>query len=609
MKRFVLMLAMTLVCQVGFAQQRFSDLVGPVGVEPVKAGNTLSVPFLTWGGDVATFVANGNSLKTAKGSTYDKLGLSLNLTKGDDFVQQVRDYLAGKTPFIRGTFDMLGQASEVLSADSKTKPVVILQLTWSAGDHIVAREGIKTLNDLVRADGKKVKIAVQQGGPHPGLIYKVLQAAQVKADKVELVWVQDLTGPKGPAELFRKDQTIDACCVITPDMIGLTGGQESQGTGAEGTVKGAHVVVSTLEMSRAIADVVAVRSDWYKANKEVAEKFVAGYLKGCDELVALRKGFDGTKLSPEYKTVLAFSQSVFGKDVVPTLEIDGHGLLLDAVFVGVNGQVAFFEDKGNLNGFDGCLKSTLDFATEWGYSKTRNGFVPGNLDYNKVAGLTGLKLEAVAKTNRIDAESIELFPDSGELDKQTIVSFEIHFEPNQNEFTADQYGGDFQRVLQSASTFGNTALIVRGHSDPTKTLVDLAQAGMAKGILKRNGEKGKYKYFFEGKELDLSQTANITALIKKGAFDGVNPSPRDTMQAALNLSLSRAEAVKKAVEDYAVKQNINLDKSQIQPVGVGILEPLVAKPKSIEEAKQNMRVEFRIIRVPAEAIKASDFDY
>ena len=43
--------------------------------------------------------------------------------------------------------------------------------------------------------------------------------------------------------------------------------------------------------------------------------------------------------------------------------------------------------------------------------------------------------------------------------------------------------------------------------------------------------------------------------------------------------------------------------------GAGIMEPFIAKPKNAEEAKKNMRVEFRIIKVPAEALKPADFDY
>jgi hypothetical protein len=54
---------------------------------------------------------------------------------------------------------------------------------------------------------------------------------------------------------------------------------------------------------------------------------------------------------------------------------------------------------------------------------------------------------------------------------------------------------------------------------------------------------------------------------------------------------------------------LTLDKTQIQPVGVGVREPFIAKPANMDEAKQNMRVEFRILRVQAEAAKPADFDF
>ena len=47
----------------------------------------------------------------------------------------------------------------------------------------------------------------------------------------------------------------------------------------------------------------------------------------------------------------------------------------------------------------------------------------------------------------------------------------------------------------------------------------------------------------------------------------------------------------------------------MQAVGVGIREPFIAKPGNMEEAKQNMRVEFRLLRVTAEAASGSDFDF
>jgi outer membrane protein OmpA-like peptidoglycan-associated protein len=81
------------------------------------------------------------------------------------------------------------------------------------------------------------------------------------------------------------------------------------------------------------------------------------------------------------------------------------------------------------------------------------------------------------------------------------------------------------------------------------------------------------------------------------------------MQAALNLSRLRAEQVLEAISQYASSKGVTIDTSQIQPVGVGIREPFIAKPSNLNEARQNMRVEFRIVRVPAEATTLSDFDF
>lgn len=592
-------------------QELFSKLTGDLRVGAVRAtpNQELEVPFITWGGDVATFYANGG-LVTQPGSIFAQQKLKVKLVPGDDFVTQVKRYVQGETPWLRGTFRMLAQASEVLGADPRTKPVVVMQLSWSAGDHMVAREGIKSLNDLAGSGGKKVRIACQQGGPHVGLLYDSLEAAKISRDQIEIVWVKDLTGPEGPAEKFRSDSTIDVCCVITPDMIGLTGGLEATGSGAEGTVAGAHVVNSTQQMSRSIADVYAVRADWYAANRDWVERFLAGYLQGVQKTVAMRREYEETKkMSSEYRKLLGMSQSIFGASVITSLEVDGHGLLLDCNFVGLPGQIAFFEDKGNLNGFEAKLKSSLDLATSWGYAKVRSGFDPPNLDYEKLAKLANVPYERPsASAERFGAEGDNVFPD-GALDGNTIVSFTVSFEPNQSNFSLDRYGAEFHRAIQQASTFGNAAVVIRGHSDPTKTLVDMVRAGMEKGVLRRTGKEGDYTYYAQGKKVDLKQTAAVMQLISSGIFDGGNPDPRQTMQAAQNLSLSRAEAVKKSLVDYARQQGLTLDVSQIKPTGAGISEPIVAKPATMEEARANMRVEFRIVRVKAEALQQGDFNF
>ncbi len=589
-----------------FAQQSFKELVGNVSVQPVNEPGFVNVPFITWGGDVATFHANGN-LNTQASSIFKQSQLNVKLTPGDDFVGQVKNYLSGKSPFLRGTFRMIGQASEVVGADPRTKPVIVLQLSWSAGDHIIAREGIKSLNDL-----KGKKIACQQGGPHVGLLYDSMAAAQLSNKDVEIVWTKDLTGPDGAAELFRKDQSVDACCVITPDLLGLTGGFDTVGSGAEGTVEGAHVINSTQSMSRSIADVYAVRKDWYDANKDWVKKFVAGYMKATEQVVKMRNSFeDSQRLNNDYRQLLTKAQTIFGEEVLPTLEIDAHGLLLDCTFTGnIAGQIAFFNDKGNLSGFESKLKESLDLATQWGYASSRRGFDPNDFDYRKIADIAGIEYKEPVKTRRFEnqAESADLFLDD-ELDNDTIVSFTISFEPNQNEFSADRYGAEFERALKGASTFGNARIVVRGHSDPTLTLRHLVQTGESKGVIRKTGTKENRKYFYNGRPMNVNDIPALIKLIETGAFSGGDKDPMITLQAAKNLSKQRADRVRDALAAFAKSRGVNFDISQIAPVGAGIADPVIPKPTTLAEAKENMRVEFRIVRVDAETVAPDAFDF
>ncbi len=582
-------------------EQRFGALVGPVQVKEVSSARPLVLPYITWGGDVATFHANGG-LETKPGSIFAKLGLAFRMTPGDDFVQQVRDYMGGKTPFLRATFHMIGLASEVIGTDPRTKGVVVLQMTWSAGDHMVSRPTIKTLNDLA---GKK--IALQTGGPHVGMLDDALRTAGVSWDQIQVAWCDALTGERGPAELFRKDPSIDACFVITPDMLALTGGRDSVGTGAEGTIKDARVALSTAELSHSIADVYVCRKDFYDANRDMVQKLVAGYLKGCEELVQMKK-----EAGAPYDKVLQLTQQIYGNEVIPTIA-DADGLIQDCAFVGYPGNVTFFTEKANPIGFEALQKLALDLATSRGWAGVRTGFFPSGLDYQSKDFKGYLAMTDIARGERFDAEAaleeIEALSRGDLLDDRTLYQFVINFEPNETNFAEEAYGADFQKVVENAVKYGNAVIAIRGHADPTRALGDLVKAGLAKGILKRSGSSGNYEYFLNGKKLDLTQTQNLLKLIEEGVFDGADPSPRETAQAALNLSRVRAEAVRNAVVEYAKSKGLALDPTQIQPVGVGIREPLIAKPRDAREAQQNMRVEFRLVRVPAEVLKESDFDF
>lgn len=588
--------------------ETFKDLVGNVKVGKVQNVSQVRVPYIVWGGDVATFYANGG-LTTKKGTIFNKLGLDIKLVQGDNFIQQVRDYLSGKSPFLRGTFRMIGMASEVINSNSETKGVVLYQLTWSAGDHAVAREKIKTLKDL-----KGAKVCLQKGGPHEGLLDDLLKDSGLKWEDINIVWAKDLGGTENsPAAMFRKDPGIDVCFVISPDMLGLTSGLQNVGNGLEGTVKGARVLASTAERSRSIADVYVVRKDFYDQHRNWCEKFTAGYLKACEDVVDMKKQYE-SKGSQKFEELLKMTQDIYGKELIPTIEEDAYGLILDCAYVGHPGNVKFFEPGKNIIGFEAFQKSALDLAATRGYAKIRAGLIPSSLNWDSTEFKNLLTKTDLKKKDKFRAEAvmneIEALNAGGALDDNTIYDFSINFRPNQQEFSPSQYSVEFNKVAELAVKYGNAVIAVRGHSDPTKILLETVRAGEKKGILKRTGTRGHYTYYLNGKKLDLQKTDKLAEAIKRGDFDGVaGINPRETMQAALNLSRKRAEAVKEAVCAFSQKQGINIDKSQIQPVGVGVTEPIIPKPSSMAEAEKNMRVEFRIIRVKPEVMNESDFDF
>ena len=593
------------------SQQNFSSLIGTNSVSPVNSTSTLIVPYIVWGGEAALFYANGG-LQTKPGSIMAQQGLTLKLVPGDDFVGQVKNYLDGRTPFLRGTFRMLGQASEVIGRDPKTKAVVFGQMTWSAGDHFVARSSIKRISDL---RGKK--IAIQTGGPHVGMLYDMLRTARLSKADIDLIWLDDLTGAEGPAEAFRKDPKIAGCFVITPDMIGLTGGYDNTGTGAEGTVNDAHVVVSTATLSRSIADVYACRKDFYDSNKSTIEKFFAGYLKGVEAVMQLKKSYEN-RGSQEYMKLLQMIQDIYGPDIIPTLEEDAHGLIADCTYVGQPGNVSFFNDQTNvITGFSGFNKSAIDMAISWGFAGKRYNLLPSDLNFSSsiFTSLLSNTVRMPVQRKRFKKETIraevEAFNEEDVLDEKTLVSFTIQFKPNQEKFSQTEYKEEFDRVVELAAKYGNAAVAIKGHTDPSKTLMTLVKTGIKRNIIKRTGQRGNYKYFMDGKSIRLEDTEKLIKLIQQKKFESGTEieSPYQVMRAGLELSEQRAEAVKNAIVNYARKRNVRLESDQIVPIGMGIKEPVIAKPTNPEQASENRRVEFALVKVSAETVAEADFDF
>lgn len=528
------------------------------GVAACTGKEALQLPIITWGGDIATVFANGNQAETARGSLFEKAGLRVRLAREDVLAKQLESYLACRTPFLRGTLGMLGQVAEVTERDPRTSMVLIYQLTWSAGgDALVVKGNVNQPSDL---RGKT--IALQAYGPHIDYLARVLRDAGLGLKDVKLRWVKDLTGTnQSPRAAFR-EPGIDAAMLIIPDALALTSGGKV-GTGAEESVRGAKVLLSTKTANRVIADFYAVRADYLAANRAAVEKLVQAMLAANEQLAALfkKKGSN----DPGYRAMIQGAARLLldSPDAVP----DTEAMYGDATFAGLGGNIAVYTDPRNPRGL-AILGKEVDEALIGAGLRTKPlAYAHAKWNFDSLKG--GLSKAAVAETPRFDAPAVAQVAtrrtQKGGVAEGQLFTFEVQFKPNQDAFTAAQYEKDFERAVNLAATYGGAVITVEGHADPLAFL-QRKKAGETEVVLGR------------------------------------------IRQAAKNLSFTRANGVREGLIKYGKDRGVLLDASQFVVVGHGIEKPkngLCAgdpcAPKNEPEWLANMRVEFRIIQVEAEA--------
>lgn len=536
------------------AVEPLAEVLKSVPVKPVAENASLTVPMITWGGDIATLVANGDQLRTRSGSLFADAGLDITLRRQDVFTEQLKAYLSGETPFLRGTLGMVQQAGDLLCRRADTCPKIIYQMTWSAGgDALVVGPNVRSVADL-----KGKRIAVQAYGPHVDYLTKILADGGLSVKDVQIVWMTDLTASAdSPAEALLSGKA-DAATVIIPDALALTSGG-NVGNGAEGSLKGARILLSTKTANRIIADVYAVRADYYAAHAGEVEAFVLALLKAQSTLAATVKSGGG-----DYqKTFSAAAEALLDSaQAVP----DAEGLYADAEFVGLTGNVDFFQNAAYPRRFAVLAQETAGAFGALGLSGGKSALTGAEIDFRKLG--KGLNLADSGQASRFNADAVASVvtrrQQQNALGDGELFSFEIFFEPNQQTFSDALYRADFDRVVALASTYGGAIITVEGHSDPLGYLRS-----------KKAGE-----------------TSIVLTRIK---------------QSARNLSLSRAAAVRDSLMDYAAKKGVSLNADQFALVPHGIAQPKngvcgsdPCAPNNEREWRQNMRVVFRIIQVEAE---------
>jgi len=509
------------------------------GLRPVKSG-IIGVPMITWGGDVATILAQENGLFKAE-------GLDTELFVENNFPKQVEKCLSGETPFLRGTIGMINAAAELFKAKG-SELVVIYQMTWSSGgDALVTRPNIKKPKDL-----KGKTIALQLYGPHMDYLANILQNAGISAKNVNLKWFSELSlpayDPKGrivdPVSAFLDDDSIDAVMCIIPDAMNLTSGG-TEGSGAAGSAKGAKIMLSTKTASRVIADVYAVRSDYFQKNKNLIQKFVSALTKAQQNLDSLNK-VQRQALLPKAARWLFDSA-----EAIPDVE----GLLADCTFVGESGNHQFFSGVGTTRSMEKLTDEIQNNFLQMGLISGKTPLQSTELSSGKPSPVILTPAKPLFDAKKVE-QKISVEPSSW-AEAGTLFQVEITFSPNQSDFTIEQYADDFGKALDISQTYGGALIIIEGHSDPL-------------GILKAQESR---RPAIEIQQMELQ---------------------------AKNLSLLRAQEVRKSFLSYCKQKKITLDESQFVAIGLGINSPKFNPPRTKEEWAANRRVLFRIKQIEAE---------
>lgn len=527
------------------------------GVRACRDGDALRLPLRSSGVDLVPLYANGYSLETADDSPFARRDLAVELFRENDLARRIEGYLTCDSPVLAGTQAQLQAAAALTEDDERTRMVVIYQHGWSVGaDAVVARAGIDTLADLSGAT-----IALEAFGPQIDLLAHVLAAARDKVDEddweqPELVHVERQLGfgESAPGGRFYTDDAIDAALLARPDADVLTSGGGT-GTGAEGSIEGAHVLFSTRSASRAVSEVYAVRADYLEANREQLKTLVSALFRAEEQVREDVK------------------KQIVDWDTVARHLLGDSGAVRDArtLWSGV-------ETAG--------MQGNVDWAGETHprsfrriNSELANALVPvGLLDRERSLQLAGYDYPALAEgvfdKRRVDLPSFDSDAaarmvaerrENDELDEQTIAEFEIRFEPNQTGFPISRYREDFADVVEAASTYGGAVFTVEGHADPL-------------GYLRKK-----------------QQGADLNEL-------------RTIRQAAKNLSRNRAMAVRDAVVEFAEDDGVSMDPSQFVTDGLGFSDPRTGicnddpcPPETEEQWRSNMRVVFRAVRVEGES--------
>lgn len=486
--------------------------------KPMKDGKmVVEFPINVWPGWAPIIVANQGLEPNDQSVFAKKYGFYVRLSIVDDPVKARDLFASGQSHILWGTLDMIALFAPELAKDVRTVPVVCQQIDFSAGgDGIVARGEIRSINDFRATNGKKKKVVLAQNSPSHYLIMSLLIDAGIDPSDVDFKWSADAPSA---AKIFLTDPSFNAFVGWSPDIYNVSD-----------KLKGSRLVVTTSTANHLIADVWAVRNDFYRDNPAIVSGLVRGIFEGMD--MVRKDPKNGAR-------ALAAAFKLPEEDCGKMIGADGGIAEGDAHLTNYRENAKFFLDPFNPANFEvvwnsastiykslGTISSTVPAAKV----KAHTVLAAMSEEYKDVKDLS-------QPTFKPDA-LMKLSPEAsaGQVLTKAVM---ISFEPNRAALNPE-YDNTIPATLEEigklAGKFGNAYIIIEGNADASK-----------KGLV-----------------------------------------PSDLVR---TLSYERADAVRKAIMD---KYKFDPNKFKVVGNGWDNPLPGCTDPSNAENNKKNRRVEVKV---------------
>jgi NitT/TauT family transport system substrate-binding protein len=406
-------------------------------------------PINVWPGWAPIIVANAGMEPNDQSVFAKKYGFYVRLSVVDDPVKARDLFASGQSHVLWGTLDMIALFAPELVKDTRTVPVVCQQIDFSAGgDGVVARGEIRSINDFRIQNGKRKKVVLAQNSPSHYLIMSLLIDAGIDPGDVDFKWASDAPSA---AKIFVQDGSFDAFVGWSPDIYNVTD-----------KLKGSRLVVTTGTANHLIADVWAVRNDFYRDHPEIVAGLVQGIFEGVD---AVRKdpGNAARALHTAFNLPEEDCKSMVGKD--------GGVAEGDAHLTNYRENSKFFLDPFNPANFEVVWNSASTIYKSLGTISTT---VPAA----KVKASSVLAAMSEAYKDVRDLSQPTFKPDAlmkmsaeagaGQILTKAVM---ISFEPNKSTLNAEYdttIPATLEEIGKLAGRFGNAYIIIEGNTDASR---------------------------------------------------------------------------------------------------------------------------------------------